>query len=488
MDAQSTMDAQLTRSKGLMDMPLELLTRISFYLDTTDYGMLRRSCKHFEASLFSAFGREFFTKRQFMFTEFSLQALVDISNSRYGPYLTYLILSLERPKVLIADPTMVRTFGRPSPLVAPLNDAKFNNFREESISHQVFTSTGQDQQMLIQALENLPNLKTIGLRNWSAQGRYRDGPRATWNTYGATTILRETHMDLQRNNVIFRNDDYPPHVFRTILVALGKAKARPERFEVILRGTALTDSSFHIPRYLESTMTPVLSNLKALFLDLNDWFPAPRTGAIDECPSVALKGFLCRAKSLEHLRLNFQDWKGPNGCKQLLQWLEMHPSSFQDPQALSVPMKTPGDPTKFANLSRIDIGYVTIESDDLVRLYKAYGSMLRSISLHRVTLRRDMDEQEIAQADEQADEQQNINLWADLINMLSVAGLSQLSEISITRPCQTIEGGAGSTRKHIIMFEDSSPSWEMRWSGHDLNKGLKEIKKAMVVKKGVSHE
>lgn len=382
MPAQLTMNAQSTTSEGLMVMPMELLTHISSYLTTTEYGMLRRSCKHLEASLFSTFAREFFTKRQFMFTEFSLQALVDISNSRYGPYLTYLILSVERPSLLSSDD---RNVFRPTPPTED-EDEKYNKFREESMSHQVLTSTGQDHEMLVQALENLPNLTTIGMRDWSPKSRYRDGVHARWNSYGAATFLQETGVDFQRANGLSIDDDYVPHVFRTILRALGKTKARPERFEVILRRTALADSAFHIPRYLESTMTPIISSLRALFLDLNDEFPAPRSGDTSLCPNFALQDFLCRAKSLEHLRLNFKDWGSPGSKKRLMQWLSMHPNSFQGPQASGITTTTPRDPIKFANLSRIDIGFVTIDPDDLVRLYKTYGSTLRSISLHRVNL------------------------------------------------------------------------------------------------------
>lgn len=443
-------------------MPVELLLHISSFLTTTEYGELRRSCKHLEASFFSAFGREFFAKRQFMFTEFSLQALVDISRSRYGPFLTYLILSVVRPKLEVPDTI------RATSIIAPVDGGKFNKFREECMRNVVLTSSGQDFAMLVQALDNLPNLATVGMRDWSPQTRYREGPKAKWNSYGAATFLRETEVDLQRHSAFFVNGDYPPHVFRTILRALGKTStAKPERFEVILRQTALPDTAFHIPRYLDSAIIPIVSNLKALFLDLNDWFPGPKSGNTFQCPSVALKDFLSKATSLEHLRLNFKDWEISEGCEQLLQWLSMHPDSFNDPKASSSVMKTPQDPIKFANLSRVDIGHVSIKSEVLLRLYKTYGSTLRSISLHRVTLRR------------ATNEQGNVNRWAGFISMLSVAGLAQLSEISITRPRQDTYGRAGGSSEDIT-FEGSSPAYEKRWSGNDLEKGLKEIKDAIV--------
>ena len=65
---------------SLLQLPPELLLRISAYLTTPELGHLRRSCKHVESALFDSFAREFFTKRQFMIESVSLQALVDIAN------------------------------------------------------------------------------------------------------------------------------------------------------------------------------------------------------------------------------------------------------------------------------------------------------------------------------------------------------------------------------------------------------------------------
>ncbi|KAK7757743.1 hypothetical protein SLS62_000121 [Diatrype stigma] len=477
MDAQSTMDSQPTRPKGLMVMPQELLLLICSYLTTPEYGMLRRSCKHLEASLFRAFAKEFFTKRQFMFTEFSLQALVDISRSRYGPYLTYLIIGVERPKLLMPNGTIPVGRTRLHASLLPPEDERYNKYREAILSHELLISSGQDHEMLVQALENLPNLTTIGMRDWSSNTRHRDGETAKWNSYGKTTFLRETGMNLARTSRASRSsssDIYPPHVFRTILRALGKSKTRPERFEVILRQASLEDSTFYLPRYLESTITPVLSNLKALFLDLNNCFPGPRSDNTPRSPSFELKEFLCKAKSLEHLRLNFQHWDSPSDYRQLLQWLSMHPDSFQNQQASSITMGTPRDPIRFANLSRIDIGFVDIHPGDLIRLYKTYDSTLRSIGLHGVILRAENHE------GEDAGWKGKINLWVKLLDMLSVAGLAQLSEISIVNPCRTMQEQRIRRLEHGIKCESSPSVFEIRWSGDNLNQGLKEIKYAMV--------
>ncbi|KAF5849172.1 hypothetical protein GGP41_006034, partial [Bipolaris sorokiniana] len=64
---------------SLLTIPLELLVAISALLPTEDLGALRLVCKQTEKSLYEWFSQEFFSKKQFMLTHTSLQALIDIS-------------------------------------------------------------------------------------------------------------------------------------------------------------------------------------------------------------------------------------------------------------------------------------------------------------------------------------------------------------------------------------------------------------------------
>jgi hypothetical protein len=81
----------------LLSVPLEVLLQITSHLTTVEYGNLRRTCKQVETVLFSSFSKEFFRKKQFMISEFSLQALVDISKSRFSSVLSHVIMGLESP-------------------------------------------------------------------------------------------------------------------------------------------------------------------------------------------------------------------------------------------------------------------------------------------------------------------------------------------------------------------------------------------------------
>ncbi|EMR72374.1 putative f-box domain-containing protein [Eutypa lata UCREL1] len=360
MDSQTSQPSQPSR---LLSMPLEVLLHISSYLTTPEYGMLRRTSKHLEASFFKPFAREFFTKRQFMLTEFSLQALVDISKSRFADYLSHLIIGLERLRLLSSDPS------------------------------------GQRPQLLV----------------YSTRGEEK------YNKYCEAKV-------------------------------------------------SLSESAFHIPQYLEPTVTPVLANLKTLFLDLNDWVPSAGN-------SSKLKEFLCKAKSLEHLRLNFQGWDRrnhhlqtePGSYLQLLQWLSGDPASFKNSQALSGIAKPPPDPIKFANLNQIDIGFVNIEPHELVKLYTNYKSTLRSISLHRVTFCQSKDE-----------EKKNKNQWNGFLDEISASGLTLLSAISISNPSQILYANQKRTSKLDIKFEGAPPRMARSWHGSDLEQAVKDFKDSII--------
>lgn len=73
----------------LLEIPPELLLRISGYVNTVDLGSLRRTCKQVEGRLFRNFARESFTIRRFMIEQVSLEALVGIANHKtLSPHLT----------------------------------------------------------------------------------------------------------------------------------------------------------------------------------------------------------------------------------------------------------------------------------------------------------------------------------------------------------------------------------------------------------------
>lgn len=199
----------------LLNIPLEVLLQITSYLTTPEYGHVRLTCKHLEASLFGAFKREFFSKRQFALMEFSIQALVDIAKSRLGPSLTHLIIHLESPP------------GIDSPRGIDDVSAQFNVYLTEFLNHNEFITTGTDAEMLTDAVKHLPNLETVGMRDFNSKTRSRDNTE--WHSYGVPTLNARSghplHVPRSAHGVEYmrRHSRYTSHVFLTILRALARA-------------------------------------------------------------------------------------------------------------------------------------------------------------------------------------------------------------------------------------------------------------------------
>jgi hypothetical protein len=163
------------QTSPLASIPLEVLLQIVRQLKTPEYGNLRLTCKEIEGSLLNSFSREFFTKRQFMISPFSLQALVDISRSRLGPSLSQVIIGLEQP------------FKSLRSQIPPYNHASLDTpsqdlLVQEYINNMSFNNTCHDVEMLVEAFSNLPNLVTVGLRDFNSRSRYRDFPDITWKS------------------------------------------------------------------------------------------------------------------------------------------------------------------------------------------------------------------------------------------------------------------------------------------------------------------
>jgi hypothetical protein len=161
-------------SPSLLSIPVEVLLQITYNLTTPELGNLRRSCKQIESTLFPSFSREFFTKRQFMFTEFSLQALSDISKSRLSSCLSHVIFNLERPPPYDTHSHLPQT--------DMAGHIRSNRFLQESVSHMTLVNTGQDAEMISEAFSNLGNLETIGVRDFNSRSRRRDYPNIEWKS------------------------------------------------------------------------------------------------------------------------------------------------------------------------------------------------------------------------------------------------------------------------------------------------------------------
>ncbi|OBT39792.1 hypothetical protein VE00_09668 [Pseudogymnoascus sp. WSF 3629] len=393
------------------EMPLEVFLQVSSYLTTPDLCALRRTCKRTEAWLFDTFSLEFFTRKQFMLTETSLQALIDISNHpTLSQCLRHVIIGLDNYDYS----------GRPLPHFS--QDAQANRYRAGLANQFTLLSTGQDRDMLACAFRNLPNLQTVGLRDYSSGGRIRDSGQ--WHSYGATTIFEETGVRLAggyRQGAIDTDLRYASRAFSSVLYALGQSSARPAAFEVLLkkRGFGLRDYAFNIPNFLEPSVVPVLASLKTLLLGVSlaneSIFDTPGANNSPDLESrdFRFRQFFHHTPNLTHLRLNFQNVETSND-EDFLVWLS-HPALHPASPA----------PIVLSQLRRLDIGMLSVAPHVLLDVIRKFQPTLRELSLWKITLK---------STDQDRRRGKRVNVWAKFfaklsdLDHLSVGCLSQLSQ------------------------------------------------------------
>ncbi|KAI1142439.1 hypothetical protein F5Y05DRAFT_370978 [Hypoxylon sp. FL0543] len=463
---------------SLDGLPQETMVSIASYLTTPEYGTLRLVCRKIENLLFEPFAFEFFTKRQFMFSEFSLGALVGISESRLAPHLKYLIFTLERPYMFFLGQNLYH-----------INNGTgiahhYARGYEEYLSHQALVSSGQDFELIVRALRNLPKLETVGLRDYPCHGRYRDGGDCLWRTYGTLTYYRETGVPYMPSPLFesLKSEDITHicHIFRTILRAVGTAR-EPDAYpglEVILRRHFLPDFALNIPRYLQPTISPVLEGLKVLVLSIAPpTFPglvSDGQGGYLTHNGFLLAKFLSTMHSLEELRLNFGG-SGYNAAE-MVKWLANIPKSSDAVGSTQGVNNVEGrfaemPPTpEFRHLKRLDIGMLTLDVSLLLDLYTRYKSSLRKISFHRVNL--------VSEWSGQVEDR--VNLWAWFLRRVTQLGFN-LSAITLSRLGQhrIDEFPLLFRRPGEAPAEASVKS--MKWTGMDWERDSREFIQSMVV-------
>ncbi|KAK5119351.1 hypothetical protein LTR85_007707 [Meristemomyces frigidus] len=363
---------------GLTDLPPELILRMSSLLTTPELGTLRRASKFIEAVLFDSFAREFFGKRQFMIEHVSLQCLVDISNHpTLSARLAEVIIGLD---VLQTD-----------------SDSDYSSDRSRAryiaghASRRVLLETGQARDMLEEAFSKLPNLRTVGLRDYAGAGRYRDGADAVWRSYGWSYDYDSD--GLQTSHPRSMSLASPESAFPLILYAVGRANARPTNIEVFLRKRSkLTPLALNVVDGLMApAVVPVLAGLKKLLLTVSlserYSYGTPSAGASnDRMADVPLKRLLLHTPNLQVLRINFENDQPL--AQDFLEWLGT-PASTPAPTADVTHVHV--SPVALAALTHLDLGMLSVQGPTLVKVVAKLK--LTSLNLWKVSLQcKDVDE------------------------------------------------------------------------------------------------
>ncbi|KAI5461656.1 hypothetical protein BGZ63DRAFT_356284 [Mariannaea sp. PMI_226] len=366
----------------LQTIPLEVLLRITHFITTPELGNLRLTCRSIERSLDTTFLHEFFFRKQFMLSDDSLQALIDISKSRLGPSLRQVYFGLEH------YPDSPRLYG--------ISDGHYQRFGRLVARHAgMFTlwSTGHHREMLSEAFRNLKNLEHVVIRSFNSAGRLRDGPNAAWTSYGSTTASQELGYSVdQGTKSDWRSFDsghpFCNQVFAAVIAALGYAGAKPKGIEVMAKGRPqLKDYAFNIPPYLEPTVLPMISQLETLRFDLDrTWtsgYGPENSIAVPEADFM-LRKFLFHATNVKHLRINSfnYDFITDSG---LFDWLASPTTPIVDP-SLSEAQKLPGP--SFPHLEEINLGRMKIDASRLLRVMSKFAPSLKDFELTNITFQR----------------------------------------------------------------------------------------------------
>lgn len=375
----------------LLQLPLELLLRVSQHLTTTELGQLRLTCAHVERSLFASFAREFFHHKQFNLTEFSLSALLDISRSRLGPCVRHLHVGLES----ISHARMCHTHRSP---------AATYRHNQLHTRHWILSSTGQDTVMLAEALKGLVNLEDVVLRDSNSTRRSRDGPGAAWNSYGDATFRAQTGTTLMNATVVSYDEFASYKVFLKTLQALAAANSPAAGIELLLRRHGVPwRGTFYVPEYLEPTVLPVLARLTKLHLVIGDDYRGWSDGDAFNARtwSFDLRRFLSYVPNLRDFRFN--GYRGDTLVFALfMEWLAMEPGApitcpdglITNPEERAIIESSPR-PVHFPHLTRLSLGKIHMKPELLTRLLRKFGSTLEDLALWEVTLAAE-DQQELA--------------------------------------------------------------------------------------------
>ncbi|KAG8669495.1 hypothetical protein FPOAC2_08824 [Fusarium poae] len=432
--------AAIIACRPLQKVPLEVLLRITSFLTTPELGNTRLTCRSIEQALFTTFTNEFFTRKQFMISETSLQALIDISKSRLGGYLRMVHIGLDR-------------FAH----ALQVSGQNARNVRQKQLYDGQFSmlSTGYHRDMLAEAFRNLSNLEDVVIRDFNSNRRSRDSPKQ-WTSYGSTTAFRETgHRPGQGSGQAWGPDpstDYGSSVFISVLFALGQANAKPKGIEYMSRAkNHLRDCAFNIPSYMEPSVMPVLENLEKLHIDIDllggSDFSMDGAGHSSSA-DMMLRGFLLRLKNIKHLRIN-ETHSSVNGPGMLLKWLgsEVSTSAPASPSA-SAPVPAPSLPSipspDYPQLEALDFGMMNVEAQHILAVVRKFSSTLKRLELHKITLRRRLPEGHTGASPK-------VNMWNKFLEKLKDIPNLDLRHIKVSLPQQHWT----SRSRCFVAFEDT---------------------------------
>ncbi|KAI9898639.1 hypothetical protein N3K66_006999 [Trichothecium roseum] len=446
---------------GLSKCPIELVLRISDSLPTKDLGSLRLTCKDIESKLFASFATEFFSRKQFMLSLFSLEALVGISKSRLSPFLQRLQFGLECPPNV--DPWVISREVQ----AGVRNNDPFSLDVLDALDYEKHAwAMGIHRDLLVEAFQNLKQVRDVVVRNYNSRQRVRDGRGQQWKSYGwnaMNQLAGGTRITIypNANQTAMFGRTFFELAFSLIVAALGKSGARPRAIEILMDrpcGTKMGDEAFIIPPHMEAYVVPMLQSLDTLHVDVNLGKRSADNHVM--MPGYRLTSFLEKAANLKNLRLN-----GDYQMHLLFKWLAKSPGDKTHLPPSSdvkfVPntmVDLPG--ISLAKLEELSIGQWKVRPQDLLAVIEKFAPTLKSLELWRVCLVRDTYSDVDLEAEYIAESR---SIWTEFLERLTGINGLELEHLKISLMSQQRTGSnEPGEKEHHVCFRGEGESAKTR--------------------------
>lgn len=287
-----------------LSLPAEILGEIGAALAIEDYAHLRLTCKQVDDFTFPYFARQFFHRRKFFRGPTSLDALLQISQSRIAPYLEHFVLGTE---LLERDP--------------PADSSHLDKtaYLSAYCDQTSLLGSGWDRDALSTAFSNLPNLRAVEVEDFDDREKFDWDTGQLVNTmnggYGLQTLLDNLGFDRPR----LPHQRHSAHQWvlcvHTLLSALARSTARPRKLRVTGRemgaeymssdALGVDDDAFRIPPFLRPSVVPMVEALEELELDVHNRYIYPLMNSAESASfrTRNLREFLGMPKKLRKLRI-----------------------------------------------------------------------------------------------------------------------------------------------------------------------------------------
>lgn len=356
----TTNSSNISTEQPIIDLPIEILVNIASNLTTIEYGNLRRTCKTIETKLFYFFATEFFTKRQIFIFPLSIQNLIDISNHpELSKHVQTVIVGMED--------FQCREIG--------LNDRSKHDNEFHQICREAAWAfdTGAWADLLQEALEGLPNLSTIQIRDFvSSRKRWRDG------TYFRSYYVRT--LEDRFDGLLPNSSRMKQIIVPKLLYIAAKANLKIQSFEAITRTTdfavTLVRNVISANQHLQPRFSSMLQHLRTLMLCIHSC----QQSWINEEQTISnISPLFEPLTNLEHLRLNFENsWH--TGHQVIDTTRRAAPTADHVVQAFTASLKAP------TCIKTVELGKGAFQDDTISSLFEAAKESLEHIGFHHVCI------------------------------------------------------------------------------------------------------